>query len=87
MKMWIRIGFLIISLILAILCIIFDCPEYVDMVGAVSVLASSIICAWKNNDFTKAAKIGSEIMHSIKDGKVTEEEIEKILSEVENGDK
>lgn len=35
--------------------------------------------AWKNNDFTFAAKVGTEVMHAIKDGKITGDEVEDIL--------
>ena len=35
--------------------------------------------AWKNNDFTFAAKVGTEVMHAIKDGKITEEEAKSFL--------
>lgn len=87
MKMWLRIGFLVVSLIVAVLCIIFDCSDAVDMVGALAVIVSSAFCAWKNNDFTKAAKIGTKITEAIKDGKLTPEEMEDLLKEVEYGDK
>jgi hypothetical protein len=37
--------------------------------------------AWKNNDFTFAAKTGTKVMHAIKDGKITEEEVKEILKD------
>ena len=36
--------------------------------------------AWKNNDFTFPAKIGTEVMDAIKDGKITIEEVKGILA-------
>ena len=37
--------------------------------------------AWKNNDFTFAAKTGTKVMNAIKDGKITEEEVKDILKD------
>jgi len=43
-----------------------------------------IWAAWKNNDITVAANIGSDIMHAIKDGKVSEEEAKKLLDSADD---
>ena len=37
--------------------------------------------AWKNNDFTFAAKTGTKVMNAIKDGKITEDEVKEILKD------
>ena len=53
----------------------------------VSVAITAIVgvwVAWKNNDITVAANIGSDIMHAIKDGKVSEEEAKKLLNSADN---
>lgn len=52
----------------------------------VSLIATFILAAWnawKNNDFTVAAKVGSEVMHAIKDGKITPEEVKYVLGSIE----
>lgn len=52
----------------------------------VSLIATFVLAAWnawKNNDFTAAAKVGTEVMQSIKDGKITEAEVKEILGSVE----
>lgn len=52
----------------------------------VSLIATFVLAAWnawKNNDFTAAAKVGTEVMQSIKDGKITEAEVKEILGSVD----
>jgi hypothetical protein len=49
-----------------------------------SLIATFILAcwnAWKNNDFTFAAKTGTKVMHAIKDGKITEDEVKEILKD------
>lgn len=52
----------------------------------VSLIATFVLAAWnawKNNDFTAAAKVGTEVMQSIKDGKITETEVKEILGSID----
>ena len=40
---------------------------------------ASIVSAWKNNDFTYFAILGSEVLHALKDGRITEAEVKALL--------
>ena len=53
---------------------------------AVSLAATVVIAAinaWYNNDISKIAILCGRVFDALSDGKITEEEIEKILSDVE----
>ncbi len=41
--------------------------------------ATAIFTAWKNNDWTYFAKLGSGVMHALKDGKITADEVTELL--------
>ena len=41
--------------------------------------AISFINAWQNNDFTYFAKLGTNVLDALEDGKVTEDEVKEIL--------
>lgn len=48
----------------------------------VSLISAFILAgwnAWKNNDFTFAAKVGTKVMNAIKDGKITADEVKEFL--------
>jgi len=56
---------------------------------AVSILLTvgvSAFAAWKNNDFTAFARLSGEVLDSLRDGKVTKEEVEKLLTEEESAE-
>jgi hypothetical protein len=50
-----------------------------EWVSLISVFALAAWNAWKNNDFTFAAKVGTKVMNAIKDGKITEDEVKDFL--------
>jgi hypothetical protein len=50
-----------------------------EWVSLISVFVLAAWNAWKNNDFTFAAKIGTKVMNAIKDGKITEDEVKDFL--------
>lgn len=41
----------------------------------------SFIAAWKNNDFTAFAKLSGKVLDSLRDGKITEDEVNELLKE------
>lgn len=43
-------------------------------------VASSLFAAWKNNDFTRFAKLATGVLHALKDGKITEDEVNELLN-------
>lgn len=87
MAKYLRIGLLLLSLVAVGLCVAFNCPALIEWVSVLSAFAMAGICAWENNDFTFAAKMGTQITEAIKDGKLTVGEIKQILEGVNRGDK
>lgn len=63
-----------------------DCPVYQAVSVAVTAI-SSVIAAWKNNDFTRLARISGGFFKALKDGKITADEAEELVAEIlkENG--
>ena len=43
-------------------------------------VATAVFTAWKNNDFTYFAQLGTGIIHALKDGKITEDEVKELLN-------
>lgn len=64
-----------------------DLPLTENMAYQVISLAVTVIIvainAWYNNDFTKAAILSGKIFDALKDGRLTEEEIQETLNSVE----
>ena len=79
MNKWIRIAALAVSFIVAIIIEYFDGADLVEYIPMFCTFALAAYCAWKNNDFTWAAKVGTKVMLALKDGKVTEDEVKGIL--------
>ena len=50
-----------------------------EWVSLVSTFVLAAWNAWKNNDFTFAAKVGTKVMNAIKDGKITVDEVTDFL--------
>ena len=43
-------------------------------------VATALFTAWKNNDFTRFARLASGVLHALKDGKITEDEVQALLN-------
>lgn len=81
---WIRLTAMAMAIVATIaLNLLPDASSSAEWVSLVATFILAAWNAWKNNDFTSAAKVGTEVMHAIKDGKITEEEVRKILGSVE----
>lgn len=83
-RQWIRIAAMVMAIVATIILNV--TPGTAASTEWVSLIATFILAAWnawKNNDFTSAAKVGTEVMHAIKDGKITEEEVKEILGSVD----
>ena len=66
----------------AIVTIIMECcgaSVPLELIALACTFTLSALCAWKNNDFTWAAKVGTSVMLALKDGKITEDEVREIL--------
>lgn len=57
-------------------------PAY-QVCSIIVTVVMSVITAWKNNDFTYFAQLGTAVMHALKDGKITIEEVTTFLKEKE----
>lgn len=58
-----------------------------QVISLVAVIAISAINAWYNNDISKTALLCGSIFDALSDGKITEEEIEKMLADAEDPEK
>lgn len=84
MQKWIRLIAMAVSFIATIvLSILPDTAASVEWVSLSATFALAVWNAWKNNDFTAAAKVGTAVMHAIKDGKITEEDVKTILGSID----
>ena len=45
-------------------------------------VVTALFTAWMNNDFTRFAQLGSGVLHALKDGKITEDEVKELLNKV-----
>lgn len=43
-------------------------------------IATALFTAWKNNDFTRFAQLGTDVLRALKDGKITEDEVKELLN-------
>lgn len=77
---YVRLIALAVSAIVTLLMEIFGASVPLEMIAMACTFVLAAWCAWKNNDFTWAAKVGTKVTHALKDGKVTEDEIKSILS-------
>lgn len=84
MQKWIRLIAMAVSIVATVvLNLLPAAPASAEWVSLVAAFILAAWNAWKNNDFTAAAKVGTEVMHAIKDGKITEEEVKTILGSIE----
>ena len=80
MSKWIRImGMLAAIIAVVVLNLIPGANESMEWISLITAFILAAWNAWKNNDFTFAAKVGSEVMNAIKDGKVPADEVKAFL--------
>lgn len=80
MKKWIRLIAMGVAIVVTV--VLESIPGVNESWEWVSLISAFILAgwnAWKNNDFTFAAKIGTRVMNAIKDGKITEDEVKDFL--------
>lgn len=58
-----------------------------QIVSLVAVIVTAAINAWYNNDISKVALLCGGVFDALSDGKITEEEIEKMLADAEDPEK
>lgn len=76
---YVRLIALAVSAIVTLLMEIFGASMPLEIIALACTFVLSALCAWKNNDFTWAAKVGTKVMNALKDGKITEDEVKGIL--------
>lgn len=76
---YVRLTALAVSAIVTLLLEILGASAPLEIIALAFTFALSALCAWKNNDFTFAAKVGTKVTHALKDGKITENEVKGIL--------
>lgn len=52
-----------------------------QIITVVLTIVVAVISAWKNNDITHVARTAGRVFDALKDGKITEEEVENLLKE------
>ena len=81
----IRLGVLLFSLLNIILTACGKNPLPVsesmayEIISIIVVIAASVWNAWKNNNFTAAAKLAQKLLDAIKTGKITAEKVDEFL--------
>lgn len=78
---YVRLIALAVCAVVTLLMEIYGASAPLEITALVCTFVLAAWCAWKNNDFTWAAKVGTKVMLALKDGKVTEDEVMSILSE------
>lgn len=80
MEKWIRLIAMGVAIVATVVLeVIPGVNESLEWVSLVSAFLLAVWNAWKNNDFTFAAKIGTRVMNAIKDGKITADEVKDFL--------
>lgn len=52
-----------------------------QIITIVATIAIAIYSAWKNNDITPVARTAGKVLDALKDGKITEDEVDNLLKE------
>ena len=82
-----RIGVLIVALANQCLALFGqDILPFTDnmvyqIITVVATIVIAVISAWKNNDITKVARTAGRVLDALKDGKITEDEVDNMLKE------
>ena len=88
-----RIGALVVALVNQCLAIFgrgalpFTENMAYQVVSLVAVVVIAAINAWYNNDISKVALLCGRVFDALSDGKITEEEITKVLADAEDAEK
>ena len=61
----------------------FASEKWYQIASIVVTAVTSIVAAWWNNDWTYFARLGTGVLDALQDGKITVEEVEKLLGEAE----
>ena len=80
MGKWVRLFAMAVAIVATVaLESIQGVNESWEWVSLISAFILAVWNAWKNNDFTFAAKVGTKVMNAIKDGKITADEVKEFL--------
>lgn len=80
MTKWIRLIAMALAIVATVVTqILPGAGAAAEWVSLISTFLLAAWNAWKNNDFTFPAKMGTRVMNAIKDGTITEEEIKSFF--------
>ncbi len=57
----------------------FASASWYQILSLIALALTSCLAAWENNDWTHFAQIGTAVLDALEDGKITEDEIKKLL--------
>lgn len=81
---WVRLIAMAVAIVATVvLKFIPEADASLEWVSLISLFVLAAWNAWKNNDFTFAAKIGTKVMNAVKDGKITADEVKGFLDTAE----
>lgn len=79
----IRSATLILAIINQVIAVIgatsFASATWYQIVSIIATVVTSIISAWENNDWTYFARLGTDVLDALEDGKITKEEVTEML--------
>ena len=77
----------IINQIVAVIgCTSFASATWYQILSVVVLALTSIWTAWENNDWTFFAKLGTDVLNALEDGKLTVDEVKALIEKAEKKD-
>lgn len=84
----VRIIILIVALLNQSVAVIgastFANNDWYQIFSVIVTIITAIINTWYNNDITRLARIAGVFFEALKDGKISEDEAQKILGDIQN---
>ena len=84
----VRIIILIVALLNQSVAVIgastFANNDWYQIFSVIVTIITAIINTWYNNDITRLARISGVFFEALKDGKISEDEAQKILEDIQN---
>lgn len=79
----IRSAVLVLAIINQVIAVLgatsFASAPWYQIVSIIATIATALISAWENNDWTYFAKLGTKVLDALEDGKLTKEEVIEML--------
>ena len=79
----IRSAALVLAIINQVIAVLgatsFASALWYQIVSIIATIATALISAWENNDWTYFAKLGTKVLDALEDGKLTKAEVIELL--------